>query len=112
MSQQGVNSTVERLESDGAFVGAVLQNGTDALDDSFDLTAEERTQIVDALRADVEDATDDVEGFLMGLLMPPGPPSAAGVVAPTDSHGIISPTDSRFAMPRVAQLGKIIGPSM
>jgi hypothetical protein len=76
MSTAGVDAAVERICADEQFAGAVVRDGTAALEGGFDLTDDERADIANALRADVEDATGDVEGF---IVMPSGSPGFGGI---------------------------------
>jgi hypothetical protein len=72
MSRQGVDEAIERICSDEQFALAVLGDGEAAFGDA-ELTPEERTEIVEALRADIDDITGDVQGF---IVMPSGHPLA------------------------------------
>jgi len=65
MSRTGVDETVERLRVDRDLAQAVVAEGAPALA-ATDLTEEERTAIVDALRLDVEEALGEVTGFAQG----------------------------------------------
>ncbi len=62
MSKMGVEIAVEQIRVDHDLAAAVVRDGIAALA-SFDLTADEATALVDALRQDVENALGDVSGF-------------------------------------------------
>jgi hypothetical protein len=82
MSQQGVDATVERLCTEPALVRAVVRDGEPALAEGFDLTPEEKARIVAAVRADVEAAVGDVEGFLLPAVMPGAGQGGQGMLVP------------------------------
>ncbi len=62
MSVRTVNATIERIRSEPGFALDVASRGGPALA-GCDLSRDEQNAIVDALRRDIQDAADDVEGF-------------------------------------------------
>ncbi len=69
MSGQGVEAAVEQIRVDEGLARQVAEEGIPALDD-FDLTAEEATAVVDALRLDLGAGPDEVAGFSLSWGMP------------------------------------------
>lgn len=64
MSSAGIDQAIERIAADPDFATSVLSDRS-ALE-SFDLSKDERTWIVDALAADLEAAGYEVQPFMAG----------------------------------------------
>jgi len=62
MSRAGVDEAVEGIREDKGLAQKVFSEGASALA-TFDLSGDEQTAIVDALRRDVEEAGEEVSGF-------------------------------------------------
>jgi len=64
-----VDQAVETIRDDKELAQRVFGEGAPALS-SFDLSDEERSAIVGALRKDVEEAHGEVSGFAVDMFMP------------------------------------------